>query len=130
PRPCQGTLPPAAEPSSVTLGQGLTFLICDHAGEIDGRGPDGLFVGVRRMCNRLLLRVDGAKVQPLASAVDEPFHARFVGRIGVEGDERAPILVLRDLWVGRGMRADITLRHEAAEERRVTVSVLVGSDLA
>jgi glycogen debranching enzyme len=116
-------------PAAVTLVQGRSFLICDRGGEIEGEGPAGLFVGDRRVLSRFVVLVDGLPVQSLAEAVEEPFHARFVGRVGEEG-RRPPLLVFRDLWVGRGLRADVTVRHEAAEERAVRVAVLVGSDLA
>ena len=129
PWPLHGSLPPVAEPASVTLVQGRSFLLCNRGGDIDGVGPAGLFVGDRRILSRLVVRVDGVGVQHLACATDEPFHARFVGRVG-DGGPQPPLLVLRDLWVGRGLRADVTVRHEANEERRVQVSVLVGSDLA
>ncbi len=130
PWPLHGTMPPATAPTAVTLVQGRSFAICDRGGDIDGSGPSGLFVGDRRIASHLVVTVDGAPVQPLAWASDEPFHARFVGRVGDGAGAPAPLLVLRDLWVGRGLRTDITLRHESDEERPVTVSVLVGSDLA
>ncbi len=126
PWPLRATLPPVVAPASVTLVQGRTFLICGHGGDIDGVGPAGLFVGDRRVLSRLVVMVDGAPVQHLACATDDPFHARFVGRIG----EDEPLLVLRDLWVGRGLRADVSVRHEGNEERPVRITMLVGSDLA
>src|SRR5580765_5917737 len=110
PGPLHATMPPVAAPSSVTLVQGRSFALCDRGGDIDGVGPSGLFVGDRRIVSRLVVTVDGAPVQPLAWSSDEPFHGRFVGRVGDGADDRPPVLVLRDLWVGRGLRADLTLR--------------------
>src|SRR4051812_558330 len=126
PWPLHGMLPPVPVPASVTLVQGRSFLICDRRGDIDGVGPGGLFVGDRRVLSRLVVLVEGTPVQHLAYAADVPFHARFVGRVG----EEAPVLVLRDVWVGRGLRLDVNLRHVGPHERRVRISVLVGSDLA
>src|SRR4051812_38870060 len=114
PWPLHGMLPPVPAPASVTLVQGRSFVICDRRGDIDGVGPGGLFVGDRRVLSRLVVLVDGTPVQHLAYASDVPFHARFVGRVG----EEASVLVLRDLWVGRGLRADVNLRHVGAQERR------------
>jgi glycogen debranching enzyme len=123
-------MPPVAPPSSVTLVQGRSFAISDRGGDIERVGPSGVFVGDTRICTQLLLTVDGMRVQPLAWSSDVPFHARFVGRIGVDGYDQAPVLVVRNHWVGRGLRADVTLRHSSAQERPITVALFVASDLA
>src|SRR5262245_39522859 len=121
---------PVAAPSSVTLVQGCSFMICDRGGDLDGVGPGGLFVHDTRICRQLVLTIDGVRAQALAWASDVPFHARFVGRIGAERSETLPVLVTRDHWVGRGLRTDVTLRHEAAEERRFSVTLAAFTDLA
>jgi glycogen debranching enzyme len=122
------TLTEEAEPvpaATVTLVQGASFAICDRAGDIGGRGVEGLFVGDTRVCSRLVVTVDGARAEPLAVAPLSPFAASFVGRTV----DRS-LLVFRDAWVGRGMRADLCLRNLTDDDRRVVVRVELDGDLA
>jgi glycogen debranching enzyme len=123
-----GAVPEESQPlpaATVTLMQGSSFTICESSGDICDRGAEGLFVADTRICSRLVLTIDDAPVEPLAVASRSPFTAAFVGRTA----NRA-FLVFRDLWIGRGLRADIRLRNLTDQARVAEVCVLVGTDLA
>jgi glycogen debranching enzyme len=116
---------PAVPPSSLTLTEGTSFVICDRAGDIGGGPVDGVFVGDTRICDRLVLTVDGDRVEVLAVTQPSPFQAVIVGRT------RSPsLLVFREHFVGSGLRADVRLRNFGPVPRRVFVTYVVGSDLA
>jgi hypothetical protein len=58
-------------PATITLVQGPSFVICDAGGDIDAPGArsvEGLFVGDTRVCSRLLMRLDGRRLEALAVA--------------------------------------------------------------
>ncbi len=116
---------PAVPASSLTLTEGTTFVICGAAGDIGDSPLDGVFVGDTRVCDRLVLTVNGERVEALASTQTSPFHAVMVGRI-----RSSAILVFREHWVGSGMRADLRLRNIGPSAQQVTITYLVGSDLA
>jgi glycogen debranching enzyme len=110
--------------SGITLAHGRSFAICSETGDIGG-GVQGVYVGDTRIGAHLEMTVDGDPVEPLAWHSTEPFHAAFVGRAS------APhLLVLRDHWVGSGLRTDLRVRNPGRTRRRVTVRVHVGTDLA
>ena len=53
---------PAVPVASLTLIEGTSFVICDGAGDM-GDGPvDGVFVGDTRVCERLTLTINGARL--------------------------------------------------------------------
>lgn len=111
--------------AALILTEGTTFMICDATGDIGGSGVEGVFVADTRICNRLVLTLDGARIEGLSASQPEPFHAAVVGR--TVGDA---LLVFRDHWVGRGLRADLRLRNLTGEACIVDVCYEVGSDLA
>ena len=116
---------PAVPASSLTLIEGTSFVICGGAGDIGDAAVDGVFVGDTRVCDQLVLTVDGERIEALAATQPSPFHAVMVGRTGPSG-----MLVFRDHWVGTGLRADLRVRNFGPESRRATVAYTVGSDLA
>jgi len=116
---------PAVPASSLTLTEGTTFVICGGIGDIGDAALDGVFVGDTRICDRLVLTIDGGRIEALAATQTSPFHAVMVGRI-----RPSAILVFREHWVGSGLRADVRLRNVGPSDRHVTVTYLVGSDLA
>ena len=71
---------PAVPASSLTLTEGTTFVICGSAGDIGDAALDGVFVGDTRICDRLVLTVDGERIEALATTQTSPFHAVMVGR--------------------------------------------------
>ena len=116
--------PPVPGDTSVTLVQGSSFMICDRGGDINGRGVAGLFVADTRILSTCTLRVMGRPLEALAVARPSPFAASIVAR---SADHR--ILVRRELHVGRGLRADVSLRNLDTDARTVEIAMTVGADL-
>jgi len=77
------------------------------------------------------LRIDGRPPEALAVHRPDPFAATFVGRLiaPVEPAE-STALVIRDRYVGDGMREDITIRNAAAAPATHTVTLTASSDFA
>jgi glycogen debranching enzyme len=116
---------PAVPATSLTLTAGTTFVICGGDGDIGDGALDGVFVGDTRICDRLVLTVNGERVEALAATQTSPFHAVMVGRT-----LSSNMLVFREHWVGSGLRSDVRLRNIGGSPRMVTVSFQTGSDLA
>ncbi|GIU97679.1 MAG: amylo-alpha-1,6-glucosidase [Actinomycetota bacterium] len=111
--------------ATVTLVEGASFTICGPSGDIGGSSVEGVFVGDTRICSRFELAIDGEPVEALSLATRSPWSACFAGR---SLDRR--LLVLRDVWVGQGMRIDLRIRNLAHEPRNAEVRLRVGADLA
>jgi glycogen debranching enzyme len=111
--------------ATVTLVHGTSFVICDAGGDVTGSGIEGLFVADTRICSRLELRIDGARVEPLTVARLGPSAACFVGRT----HDRA-LIVFRDLWVGAGMRLDLRVRSCSDAVLPVQLDLELDTDLA
>lgn len=116
---------PAVPASSLTLTEGTTFVICGGDGDIGDSSLDGVFVGDTRICDRLVLTVNGERIQALAATQTSPFHAVMVGRT-----LSSNMIVFREHWVGSGLRSDVKLRNTGASPELVTVRYQTGSDLA
>jgi N-terminal domain of (some) glycogen debranching enzymes len=116
---------PAVPASSLTLTEGTPFVLCGGAGDIGDAALDGVFVGDTRICDGLVLTVGGARIEVLATTRTSPFQAATVGRI-----RTSALLVFRERWVGSGPRDDVRLRNVRPSDRHLTVTYLVGSDLA
>jgi glycogen debranching enzyme len=116
---------PTVPALSLTLIEGTSFVICSGAGDI-GDGPvDGVFVGDTRIFDRLVLTVNGDRIEPLAATQPLPFQSVMVGRTRTPG-----IAAFREHWVGAGLRTDLRLHNYSPEPRQVKVTYTVGSDLA
>ena len=116
---------PAVPASSLTLTEGTTFVICGGDGDIGDGALDGVFVGDTRICDQLILTVDGERIQALAATQTSPFHAVIVGRT-----LSSSLLVFREHWVGSGLRSDVRLRNIGVAPQLVTVRYHTGTDLA
>ena len=115
----------------VTLVEGTTFCLSGRAGEIRPGTPHGAFVLDVRHLSRLQLSIDGDEVEPLSASVREPFAATFVGRGRPrQGRADSSLLVLRDRYVGQGMREDVTLRNYSREPVTVDVALVADADFA
>ena len=107
-----------------TLVQGRSFTICSPGGDMVD-GIQGVFVGDTRIGSHLRLTVDGEPVECLASSTQEPAHGAFVGRTA-----EPHLLVFRDYWMGRGLRADVRIHNPTGAPRAAQVDIHVASDLA
>jgi len=112
-------------PSALTLTEGTTFVICAGSGDIGENALHGVFVGDTRVCNGLRLSLDGEPIEALAATQTSPFHAVMVGR-----DRTSTWLVIREHWVGSGLRSDLRVRNLSPSPRPITVTYRVSSDLA
>lgn len=75
--------------------------------------------------------MDGEPAEPLAVMRESPFSAAFVSRVRPEaGEADSGVLVVRERWVGRGMREDFKLRNMTREAVPLSLSLLVECDFA
>ncbi|TWG91517.1 glycogen debranching enzyme [Nocardioides sp. J9] len=115
----------------VTLVEGSSFCVSDHAGAIDPGGAHGLFVRDTRVLSRWQLYVDRHPVEPLTVISEEPFSCRFLGRCTPRpGQADATLVSEVRRFVGQGMREDITLHNHGPEAAGVEVLLQVEADFA
>jgi glycogen debranching enzyme len=121
-----GESAPIGHAGTVTLVEGRSFCLSGRSGEIRQGTPDGLFFLEARFLSRVQLRINGASVEPLAVATDHPFAATFLGRAGGEHG----LVVIRNRWVGFGMREDLTIRNYQQEPQEAEVELSMEVDFA
>ncbi|MEV7009883.1 glycogen debranching N-terminal domain-containing protein [Streptosporangium sp. NPDC051022] len=123
--------PGALGDSAVTLVEGGSFCVCAHSGDILQGGAQGVYHADTRLLSRWELRVDETPVEPLRVLTGEPYHATFVGRaVPRPGRAESSLLVIRDRYVGGGLREDLILRNLSEEPAGCVVDIHVGSDVA
>ncbi|GAA4234058.1 glycogen debranching enzyme [Streptosporangium album] len=117
--------------TTVTLVEDGSFCVCASNGDIVQGGAQGIFHADTRLLSRWELRVDEAPVESLAVLAGEPYHATFVGRAAPRpGRAESTLLVIRDRYVGAGLREDLTLRNLSDEPAGCVLDIHVGSDMA
>ena len=117
----------------ITLLEGSTFCISATSGDVYRDRPHGLFVADTRMLSCWQLAIDGTPVQTLSTVEEptEPYRATFIGRTPPRRwMADSTMLVLRDRFVGDGMREDVALRNLGQEPIGVTLSLAVDTDFA
>jgi glycogen debranching enzyme len=129
-----GTGPPVTgDDGEITLLEGSTFCISALSGDVHRDRPHGLFVADTRVLSCFRLAIDGAPVQNLSTVEEpnEPYRATFIGRTPPrKWMADSTMLVLRNRFVGDGMREDVVLRNLGAEPIGVTLSLAVDTDFA
>ncbi|WP_020659155.1 glycogen debranching N-terminal domain-containing protein [Amycolatopsis benzoatilytica] len=116
---------------AVTVIEGSTFAITDHAGRISPGYAHGVFVRDTRVLSRWELRIDGAMPEPLTTQSSEPYGATFLSRVApAPGQADSTLLVSQSLYVGDGMRADIAVRNYGRSTAACTISVVAAADFA
>jgi glycogen debranching enzyme len=129
-----GTGPPVTGgDGEITLLEGSTFCISARSGDVDRDRPHGLFVADTRMLSCWRVAIDGAPVQNLSTVEEatEPYRASFIGRTPPrQWMADSPMLVLRNRFIGDGMREDVILRNLGAEPIGVTLALTVDTDFA
>jgi glycogen debranching enzyme len=129
-----GTGPPVTgDDGEITLLEGSTFCVSDRSGDVLRDRPHGLFVADTRMLSCWRLAIDGAPIQNLSTIEEptEPYRATFISRTPPrQWMADSPMLVLRNRFIGEGMREDITLRNLGAEPIGVTLALTVDTDFA
>lgn len=116
---------------TVTMVEGSTFCLSASDGDIVGGHPHGLFVRDTRVISRWELTVNGNVPEPLTARTDEPFAATFLAHLtGRAGPATSDLLVVRERYVGDGMREDITLRNVTAHETTCVLTLAIDADFA
>ncbi len=114
----------------ITLVDGSTFAVSDRSGDINGIDTHGLYLSDTRMLDRLVVSIDGARVEPLSVILNGPFSATFVGRTSPEdGHADSPLSVIRRRHVGRD-REDLEVRNHSAHDVAIRIDIDAGSDFA
>ncbi|MEV2268636.1 amylo-alpha-1,6-glucosidase [Nonomuraea africana] len=122
---------PGALGDTVTLVEGSSFCVCARSGDILPGDAQGVYHSDTRLLSRWELRVDDAPVETLALIPAEPYHSTFLGRAHPRpGRVESTLLVVRDRYVGGGLREDLRLRNLSEEPIGCTVAIYVGSDVA
>ncbi|MEV0383179.1 glycogen debranching N-terminal domain-containing protein [Nonomuraea sp. NPDC050643] len=122
---------PGALGDTVTLVEGGSFCLCHRDGDIEPGGSLGLYHADTRLISKWTLRVDDHPVEPLQTISTAPYHATFVGKGRARpGTPESTLLVVRERYVGGGLREDLLLRNMSQEPAGCSVSVHVGADLA
>ncbi|WP_424536001.1 glycogen debranching N-terminal domain-containing protein [Sphaerisporangium viridialbum] len=123
--------PGALGDTTTTLVEGGSFCVCEQNGDILPGGAQGVYYADTRLVSRWELHVDDAPLESLKVVPGEPYHAAFLGRTPPRpGRADSTMLVIRDRYVGGGLREDVTLRNLADEAAGCLVTLLVASDVA
>ena len=104
--------------------EGTTFCISDDRGDLGTQRAGGLFVRDTRMLRTWRLTLPGRRLDPLRVHQDDAFGARFV----LLSPGPPDVLVVRERFVGDGMREDLTLRNTAGRPARVELELAVDTD--
>jgi glycogen debranching enzyme len=116
-------------PAQLTLIDGRTFAISDRRGDMVG-GAEGLVHDDHRHLSRLVVKIDGESMTPIATATPSPFIALVVHRPrDVNGVER-PALLLRRRTLDAGLGDELELWATGHQVVTATISVTVGADFA
>ncbi|WP_127131937.1 glycogen debranching N-terminal domain-containing protein [Georgenia sp. SYP-B2076] len=123
-------VPSVGGPAELTLVEGRSFAISGRAGQMRGR-THGLVYDDRRHLSHLMIQVDGAHVETLASSTPTPSSAVTVMRL-LDGTTMAPssCLIVRRRQLGGGMLDDLELRETGRHDRDVVLRLFVAADFA
>jgi glycogen debranching enzyme len=108
---------------------GCTFFYSDGRGDVDAKGPEGLFYRDVRHLSRWLLRVDGEVVETLSSRRVDYFSARVVGA-APHVDDAPPVAVRRDRFVTEGTYEEIRLENLTSSPQSLRLELEFASDFA
>ncbi|MGA8296197.1 MAG: glycogen debranching N-terminal domain-containing protein [Acidimicrobiales bacterium] len=115
--------------AGVTLVEGTSFVISSPGGDIVPGDAEGLFFRDTRYLSAWRLSIDDRPIEPLSVVSNDPFSATFLGRTQPEeGRADSTLFVIRDRFVGDGMREDIVLRNLGSEATACTLSVAYEAD--
>lgn len=116
---------------TITLVEGVSFVVSSASGDIEHDGAQGLFFDDTRFISHWELRLDEAALECLGIISPNPFAATFLARARpLEGRADSTIVVLRNRFVGNGMREEIVIRNLARETLACTLSLEVDADFA
>ena len=117
----------------VSILDGNTFVVSDHAGDIEASPTDtsGLFAWDTRFLSRWVLTVDGERLASLSTDELQYFQSRFflvagTGTVYVD----STLSAIRVRTVGGGFHEQLTLLNHGEQPVDVTVRLDAGSDFA
>jgi glycogen debranching enzyme len=114
---------------SVTLVEGVSFVVSSASGDIEHDGAQGVYFDDTRFISHWKLRLDEAPLESLGVISANPFAATFVTRgRPIDGRADSTIVVVRNRFVGNGMREEIVIRNLARETAAHTLSLEVDAD--
>jgi glycogen debranching enzyme len=117
--------------TGVTLVEGTSFVISSPSGDIVPGDAEGLFYRDTRYLSAWRLAIDDRWIEALSVVSHDPFGATFLGRVEPEeGRADSTVFVVRDRFVGDGMREDVVLRNLGGEATACTLSVAFEADFA
>jgi glycogen debranching enzyme len=123
---------PATTDLSVSLVEHTNFAVSDRAGDMLPGTYHGFFVADTRVLSRLVLRVDGKRLEPLASSGDG-HHQRGTFYLANRGNARigaATIGVFRDRAIGQHLEERIRIIAYAMEPVGVEIGLEIDADFA
>jgi glycogen debranching enzyme len=126
-----GDDPVGAAEGAVTLVEGAAFCISGRDGDVAPGSPQGLFFRDTRFLSGFDLHINGHRPEVLAAERTAPFSATFVLRNQpVPGRADSTLMVMRNRYVGRGMREDITVRNYGEEAAYCSIQLRFSADFA
>src|SRR3954471_11326017 len=115
----------------VTLVEGSAFCISGRSGDIRPEHPEGLFFRDTRFLSQMSVRVNGQAPEPLGADCVDPFSAAFVLRDHPRaGRADSHVVLIRQRYVGRGMREDFTLQNFGEEPAFCSLEIAFACDFA
>jgi glycogen debranching enzyme len=115
----------------VTLVEGAAFLICATTGAVSPAVAEGFFFRDSRFLSRWQLLVNGRPPEVLSTTTRDPFSATFVARaLPRNGRKDSSLMVVRNRYVGRGMREDLSVRNYGDEPAYCAIELALGADFA
>ena len=115
---------------TISLVEGPTFVISDARGDVLPGGAQGLFHRDTRFLSRLELLVDGQRSEALGARAVDPYSARFVLRVPLDGPGESPIVAVRNRFVGDGLHEDLDITNHGLEPAHLTVEFRIEADFA
>ena len=123
---------PATTELSVSIVEHTSFAVSDRVGDIRPGSYHGFFVADTRFLSRFVVRLDGKRLDPLASGGDEQLGARtfYLANPRLAAVRPSTIAVFRDRSVGAHLAERIRLISYNMEPVTVEVGIEVASDFA
>jgi glycogen debranching enzyme len=115
----------------VTLVEGSAFCISDVSGDMSPDLPQGLFFRDTRFLSGLRVRVNGQLPEPLGADCADPFSATYALRDHPHaGRADSHLMLMRQRYIGRGMREDLTLLNYGEEPAFCSLELALDCDFA
>ncbi len=122
---------PATTDISVTLVEHTNFAVSDRAGDMLPGSYHGFFVGDTRVLSRLVVRLAGRRLEPLASGGEDHGAATFyLANPRLPRVPASTIAAFRDRRVSGSLEERIRLISYAAEPLELELTIEIDADFA